>query len=105
MHFGYRIRDEIVFYMLENNKNLLLSQYEAFDYQILQKILPRINGSELEIKLVLIELHNLLNEENEIIDSINYLENISIINSRYPKSTKKIREMLRSYENGYVSFW
>lgn len=105
MHFAYRIRDEIIFYMLENSKYKLLTEEKAFDYQVLQKILPRINGSGREIKLVLIDLYNFLNSENQIIDSIGYLDRIIPANSQYTKSTKKIKEMLRSYENGYVSFW
>lgn len=44
-HFGYRVRDEIVFYMLYNKKFGLLSDREAFDNQIMQKVLPRIQGS------------------------------------------------------------
>lgn len=36
-HFGYRVRDEIVFYMLENKLSNLLDENTAFDYQIMQK--------------------------------------------------------------------
>ena len=36
-HFGYRVRDEIVFYMLENKRYGLLEEHIAFDYQIMQK--------------------------------------------------------------------
>src|SRR5690606_32264780 len=45
-HFGYRVRDEIVFYMLENKRYGLLEEHVAFDYQIMQKILPTITGSD-----------------------------------------------------------
>lgn len=41
-HVGYRVRDEIVFYMLNNNDAELLNYEEAFDFEIMQKILPRI---------------------------------------------------------------
>ena len=39
-HFGYRMRDEIIFYMLYNEELGLLSEKEAFDNQIMQKVLP-----------------------------------------------------------------
>ena len=44
--FAYRVRDEILFYLVENKKANLLDEDTAFDYQIMQKILPAINGSE-----------------------------------------------------------
>ena len=43
--FAYRVRDEILFYLVENKKSTLLDEDTAFDYQIMQKILPAINGS------------------------------------------------------------
>lgn len=104
-HFGYRVRDEIVFYMLENHLHGILPEDVAFDYQILQKVLPKISGSDREIKLLLIDLHNYLNMTSQVVDSIDYADMINIEDSKYPKSTKKIKEMLRSYENGYTSFW
>ena len=45
--FGYRVRDEIIFYMIENKIADLLSEDEAIDYQIMQKILPTISGKRL----------------------------------------------------------
>ena len=56
-HVGYRVRDEIVFYML-NNKNAgnLLTRNQAFDHEIMQKILPRIQGSSASVKTMLCEL-------------------------------------------------
>lgn len=105
LHFGYRLRDEIVFYMLENNKAQLLDYSVALDFQIMQKILPRISGSDYYIKETLINLFNYLNPQEEIRSSHNYLEEVSIDGSEFPRSSKKIIKMLRSYENGYVSFW
>ena len=35
--FAYRVRDEILFYMVENKKANLLHEDIAFDYQIMQK--------------------------------------------------------------------
>lgn len=61
---GYRIRDEICFYMAYNEQGKLLSFDEALDYQIYQKILPRLAGSDGRTEEVLKQLYVLCaNEE------------------------------------------
>ena len=50
LQIGYRIRDEICFYMLYNNQEELLTENAAFDFQLMQKVLPRIQGSSETIK-------------------------------------------------------
>lgn len=57
-HVGYRVRDDIIFYMLNNREAGLLSRDEAFDNAIMQKILPRIQGSSNSVKVMLCELFN-----------------------------------------------
>lgn len=48
---GYRIRDELCFYMLYQKEiKDIISYEEAFDFQIMQKILPRIQGSSSRVK-------------------------------------------------------
>jgi 5-methylcytosine-specific restriction endonuclease McrBC GTP-binding regulatory subunit McrB len=106
-HFGYRVRDQIIFYMLENKENKLLDESLAFDYQIMQKILPTITGSDRVIKDILIELYNYCNLDGQIIgdiDYINYAEE-NLETALYPKSANKILMMLRGYEDGFASFW
>lgn len=89
-HVGFRVRDEIVFYLLysreidgEDNINI------AFDNEIMQKILPRIQGSGMEI-VALIE--NL----------------IDFCGNKYPKSKAKLaamKERCGEYGEGYTSYW
>lgn len=87
-HIGYRVRDEIVFYMLNNKKLELLEENVAFDNQIMQKILPRIQGSSESIKKMLDELLKLCESE------------------KYDASTKKINFMIKRYEeDGFTSYW
>jgi len=62
-HIGYRVRDEIVFYMLNNREADLLDDKVAFDNQIMQKILPRIQGSSESIKTMLGELLKICESE------------------------------------------
>ena len=109
-HFGYRVRDEIVFYMLENKLANLLEEDMAFDYQIMQKILPTIIGSDVYIEEILIKLFkictgfNLENKQNYIKEAESVIKNESE-KCRYPKSATKILQMLKGYRDGFVSFW
>ena len=87
-HIGYRVRDEIVFYMLYNSKTHLLDFKDALDNQIMQKILPRVQGSSESIKKMLGELKKLCETE------------------KYESSLNKINFMIKRYdEDGFTSFW
>ena len=87
-HIGYRVRDEIVFYMLNNLKADLIDDKVAFDNQIMQKILPRVQGSSETIRTMLGELLKLCESE------------------KYEASAKKIKFMIKRYEDdGFTSYW
>lgn len=96
---GYRIRDEICFYMAYNEKSELLSFDEALDYQLYQKILPRIAGSDGRTEEVLKKLYMLCtNQEFDNEGVMSY--------AKYPRSAKKLSHMLRRFEyDGFTSFW
>ncbi|WP_074554140.1 MULTISPECIES: MrcB family domain-containing protein [Bacillus cereus group] len=97
---GYRIRDEICFYMAYNEQGKLLSFDEAFDYQIYQKILPRLAGSDGRTEEVLKQLYVLC--ANEEYDS----GNSDASYAKYPRSANKLSHMLRRFEyDGFTSFW
>jgi hypothetical protein len=109
-HVGYRVRDEIAFYMLYNKKYGLLSEENALDNEIMQKILPRIQGSSFAIKNMLIELFKEcagdyigLSGSNTYEQMINYITSNS---SKYKKSAAKIAFMIRRFEeDGFTSYW
>ena len=85
---GYRVRDEIVFYMLNNKKEDLLDETVAFDCQILQKILPRVQGSSESVRTMLEELLKLCEDE------------------KYDASAKKLRFMIQRCDvDGFTSYW
>jgi 5-methylcytosine-specific restriction endonuclease McrBC GTP-binding regulatory subunit McrB len=87
-HVGYRVRDEIVFYMLNNRESGLLDETVALDNQIMQKILPRIQGSSEAIKAMLEDLLKVCASE------------------KYTASEKKINFMIKRYEeDGFTSYW
>ena len=46
-HVGYRVRDEICFYMVHNVDAGLVEENDAFDFCMMQKILPRITGGDV----------------------------------------------------------
>jgi hypothetical protein len=102
---GYRVRDEICFYIIYNSKEDLLTLNDAFDYQILQKILPRIAGSDNRVYKVLKELYtyctgNKISDEN-FEEVLREAEGAS-----YIRSAKKLGEMIKKYKEGeFTSFW
>lgn len=111
-HFGYRMRDEIIFYMLYNEDMGLLPEKEAFDNQIMQKILPRIQGSSETTANLLKELFTKVcagpytskSGQTDARKMQAYLSDGGIAD--YPKSAKKICMMLRRYEDDdFTSFW
>lgn len=113
LHFGYRVRDEIVFYILNNkSEGYLITHNEAMDNEIMQKILPRIQGSAGFIRNMLVELFKLcaldLNQKTGESDSekMNKILNDSSITCCYPKSAQKIELMMRRFEeDGFTSYW
>ena len=110
LHVGYRVRDEISFYMMNNKKADLLTQEAAFDHEIMQKILPRVQGSSAAIKDVLSELFiKCAGDYTGFAGAAAYEQMNAYLDSkscRYPNSTKKIAFMMRRYEeDGFTSYW
>lgn len=109
-HVGYRVRDEIVFYMLNNKNTGLLYEETAFDNEIMQKILPRIQGSGKSTKDLLLKLFKkFAGDESAISEDKSWREMKNYINSNsctYQKSAEKICYMMRRFEeDGFTSYW
>ncbi|WP_253300662.1 McrB family protein [Paenibacillus lautus] len=114
-HVGFRIRDSICFYMIYNQRHELLSNDEAFDLQLLQKILPRVQGSSLSVKRVLLKLlqgalgrtlpvSELMDDASEIY--LKWNDNEEENKAKHPLSARKIAFMLRRLEeDGFTSYW
>lgn len=110
LHVGYRVRDEISFYMMNNKNADLLTEEAAFDHEIMQKILPRIQGSSAAIKDVLSELFiKCAGDYSGFAGAAAYEQMVSFLDSKpckYPNSAKKIAFMMRRYEeDGFTSYW
>jgi 5-methylcytosine-specific restriction endonuclease McrBC GTP-binding regulatory subunit McrB len=103
-HVGYRVRDEICFFMDYNEDSDFMSFETAFDYCILQKILPHISGSDTRVEQLLSGLYKLFTgrDYTEGLDSYDH----EIKPAKYPNSAAKVLEMLRRLSvDGFTSFW
>jgi 5-methylcytosine-specific restriction enzyme B len=119
-HFGYRVRDEITFYVLYALQDNLLEVEEALDNAVKQKILPRIQGSNLRTKEVLLQLIEILagtakgkydvydsevasKLKKDILDDSKKDDNEKV---KYEKSIRKIIKMIRRFDlDGFTAFW
>ena len=116
--FGFRVTNEILRYMAmayqyDNNQDKF-NWETVFDYQIKQKILPKLHGSENVIGETLDNLIKLsyygieidYESENELFEE---LEGYSLpnneIGSKYENSTKKLLQMKKTLDKQrYMSF-
>ncbi len=110
LHFAYRVRDEIAYYTTMNRTYNLISDSEAMDFQIMQKVLPRIHGSSIRVQRILVRMLNKLNntnlgEESPDLSALGALEK-EIKESAYPRTGKKLLFMLQRFEEDrFTSFW
>lgn len=110
-HFGFRVRDEIVFYMIYASKNNIMDFDKALDYCIVQKILPKISGSNGEVFEILVKVFNMLNNTKIYVSG--YLEQKQINEmmqqsrcSQYKLSSEKLVYMIRRFvRDGFTTFW
>jgi energy-coupling factor transporter ATP-binding protein EcfA2 len=110
LHFAYRVRDEVAFYLLMNLRFGLMEHEQAIDYQLMQKVLPRIHGSSQRIQRVLVELVSLMTSipvgEGDLdLDDLE-VKVSGLTEMKYRRSVKKVLFMLRRFEEDrFTSFW
>ena len=76
----------------------------AFDHCILQKILPRISGSDTRVERLLMGFIVLFTNK-EYVDDMTTMK-MKLRLAKYPKSAAKVVEMLRRLrDDGFTSFW
>ena len=106
---GYRTRDEILFYMLLSKKYGILSEDEAFDNMMMQRILPRIGGDEAYVKTILSTMFKICipgGVGDYCSNSLKMFRALSYLECRYPKSAEKITFMTRRHEeHGNCTFF
>lgn len=128
-HFGYRVRDEIVFYMIYAMKYDLMTFDEAFDLCMVQKILPKIGGSSsdtLEMLASIFEYSNDYKIQNKEYMEESELDKMSkdifptswennndefqihsnLRKSKYRCTNEKLISMMRRFiRDGFTTFW
>lgn len=128
LHFGYRVVDEILYYLSNAQELGIFSANDALDFQILQRILPKFHGNRKKLEKPLLKLlafsFGIKGEELQNYNSLQsidkeYLEDwienkesiedhSSIFANRdpeFPKTAQKIYEMLKVLQdNGFVSY-
>lgn len=114
-HVGFRIRDAVCFYMIYNERFGLMNEAEAFDLQMMQKILPRIQGSQSGVRRVLVKLLRLCLQDSVRIPSP--MEDDDAFwtqwdrantppQANYPQTAHKLVDMIvRLDEDGFTSYW
>lgn len=109
LHFGYRVINEISRYLLtaleycEPYDDLI---HEALDYQIVQKVFPKLNGSQSKLEGVIQELLEFLVGGEDLVpgstDSMGPGGHNAI---RYSHSVEKLKRMqLNLALNGFANF-
>lgn len=111
LHFAYRVINEISRFVWLS-KDFLGDHFdpkEAFDIQILQKVLPKLHGTQGKLEAPLKDLLSFCydqpnlkeNVSDEMIQKAEEFDEKAV----YPRSAKKIARMLRNLRNqGYTSF-
>ena len=115
MQVGYRVRDEISFYMVVNSLHGLLLEVTAMDNQIMQKVLPRIQGNSQAVKDALVELFGICIRDRSGLQSMSSLvapelrKRLGAAQGRedvYVASAAKIVHMVERLEfDGFTSYW
>jgi hypothetical protein len=101
-HFGYRVRDEVCFYMIYTNEGQLMSFDEAFDYQLLQKVLPRLTGNDLKTEDALKKLFRFCTRHEWTDEDVEAI----VTDARFSKSARKLSNMIpKIMHDGFTSFW
>jgi hypothetical protein len=105
--------------MIYNERYGLMDEEEAFDWQLLQKILPRIQGSHSSVRRVLLGLMKVaigsgagiaVNVQDLMDDASSlYMRWAAGQNPpgvKHPQSARKLAYMLRRLdEDGFTSYW
>lgn len=111
---AYRVRDEALAYYLAHKKEQIFDDDNtAMDYIIIQKLLPRLQGSSGVLKQTLCNLFAECAGRFEGLDDAvtrgdvaeQMKKNLSGDN-KYKRSAKKLYDMVRRFEeDGFTSFW
>lgn len=110
LHFGYRVINEISSYV--RNATAFCEPHsklvdEAVDWQMIQKVLPKLAGPQSKLDLPIRELIGFLREGKKDASAMD-MDAIGALNpnaTRYPRAVAKLKRMALSLAiNGYATF-
>ncbi|OIP98545.1 MAG: hypothetical protein AUK55_02830 [Syntrophobacteraceae bacterium CG2_30_61_12] len=107
LHFGYRVINEISRFLLNAQRSVEGYRFEdAFDIQVLQKILPKFHGTQARLKEPLERFLAYCHAADLAYDdSLIGKSGASNGSARFPRSAHKISKMLTNLQTqGYCSF-
>jgi hypothetical protein len=109
-HFAYRVRDEVCLYCyFARELPAYLSPDQSMDYQIIQKILPRIHGSTDSVRVALTALFQRFVPGTNAVSPDRFDVGTAMADaesSRYPMASRKLALMLDRFQSdGFTSFW
>ncbi|MDM5360421.1 AAA family ATPase [Peribacillus sp. ACCC06369] len=124
LHFGYRVINEVSLYITNALKDVTTYQNlagDALDFQLLQKVLPKFNGSIQKLWDPFVEILSYIRISNATplqAEQLNSMttqlfnkELVKVTNAdytsvfKYPRTAKKLLILLRNLENyGFTSF-
>lgn len=111
---AFRVRDEALAYYLAHKKEQLFEDDNtAMDYIIMQKLLPRLQGSCGALKQTLcdlfVECAGKFEGMDDVVargDAAEQMRKILSDDNKYKRSAKKLYDMVRRFEeDGFTSFW
>ncbi len=86
-----------------------MEESTAMDFQLVQKVLPRIHGSSERVQTILIKLLNLLEGTTLHAQSFDFEQvekQIDLTKLKYKRTSRKIIFMLKRFEDDrFTSFW
>jgi hypothetical protein len=101
LHFGYRVANEIALYLINTKKYVSEDSeiiIQALDYQLIQKVFPKLNGDYATLEEPLREVMTYLADGRDISD-------IKAEETRFPNTIAKLQKIhTRLSKTGYASF-
>ena len=101
LHFGYRTANEVALYIhnaaqyIEDTDEVKL---RALDFQLIQKVFPKLNGGYASLEEPLREVLLYLSEKSD-------LQQIDAPASKFPRTIRKLQRLYdKLSKNGYASF-
>ncbi len=101
LHFGYRTANEVALYVhnsIEYINDTRETQLQALDYQLIQKVFPKLNGGYATLEEPLHEMLLYLSTKSD-------LQQITAEETDFPRTVSKLQRIYSQLsKNGYASF-